>query len=48
MYEMKIVLGTLLAEHDFQIAQDGPSRIVRRAVTFAPEGGTRVQVRKAA
>jgi cytochrome P450 len=48
LYEMKIVLGTMLAEHDFELAQDKPSRIVRRAVTFSPEGGTRVQVRKAA
>jgi cytochrome P450 len=48
LYEMKIVLGTLLAQHNFELAQDKPSRIVRRAVTFSPAGGTRVQVRKAA
>jgi cytochrome P450 len=48
MYEMKIVLGTLLANHNFELAQDKPSRVVRRAVTFSPSGGTRVQVRKAA
>jgi cytochrome P450 len=48
LYELKIVLGTMLAEHEFELAQSGPSRIVRRAITFSPEGGTRVRVRDVA
>jgi cytochrome P450 len=45
LYEMKIVLGTMLAQCDFELAQPSPVRIVRRAITFSPEGGTRVRVR---
>lgn len=47
MYEMKIVLGTLLSACDFEPAQAPPLRIIRRAITFWPEGGTRVRVRPA-
>ena len=43
-YEMKIVLGTMLANCDFELAQPSPVRVVRRAITFSPEGGTRVRV----
>jgi cytochrome P450 len=43
-YEMKIVLGTMLASCDFELAQASPVRVVRRAITFSPEGGTRVRV----
>jgi len=45
LYETKIVLGTMLAACDFELAQDGPSRIVRRAITLWPEGGTRLRAR---
>jgi cytochrome P450 len=45
LYEMKIVLGTMLAHCDFELAQNRPVRVVRRAVTFSPEGGMRVRVR---
>jgi cytochrome P450 len=48
MYEMKIVLGTLLSRCDFTLAQPSPVRVRRRAVTFWPEGGTRVVARRAA
>jgi cytochrome P450 len=44
LYEMKIVLGTMLTHCEFELSQKGPSRIVRRAITFWPEGGTRVRV----
>jgi cytochrome P450 len=43
-YELKIVLGTLLAAYDFTLAQPTPARVLRRAITFWPEGGTRVRV----
>jgi cytochrome P450 len=45
-YEMKIVLGTMLAACDFALAQKTPARTRRRAVTFWPEGGTRVKIRR--
>jgi cytochrome P450 len=38
-YEMRIVLGTLLAEHRFSLASDTPERPVRRNVTIGPGGG---------
>ena len=43
-YEMKIVLGTILARCDLSLAQRTPVKIVRRAVTLWPEGGTRIRV----
>ncbi|MFT3925766.1 MAG: cytochrome P450 [Myxococcales bacterium] len=41
-YEMKIVLGTMLAQADFTLAQQAPARTVRRTITFWPEHGTQV------
>ena len=38
-YEMRIVLGTLLAVHRFSLASDTPERPVRRNVTIGPGGG---------
>jgi cytochrome P450 len=40
LYEMKIVLATVLASTQLRLA--GPVRVVRRTLTFAPSGGTRV------
>lgn len=45
LYEMKIVLGTILTHCELELAQK-PARIVRRAITFWPEGGTRVRVKR--
>ncbi|HKP57296.1 MAG TPA: cytochrome P450 [Polyangiales bacterium] len=45
-YEMKIVLGTMLAACDFELAQKTPARTRRRAVTLWPEGGARVTIRR--
>jgi cytochrome P450 len=44
-YEMKVVLGTILARCDLELAQPTPARTRRRAITFWPEGGTRVMLR---
>ncbi len=41
LYEMKIVLATVLARAELRLA-GGPVRVVRRTLTFAPSGGTRV------
>ncbi|QRN97214.1 cytochrome P450 [Archangium violaceum] len=38
-YEMRVVLGTLLAAHRFSLASDKPERPVRRNVTIGPGGG---------
>jgi len=46
LYEMKIVLGTLLAEFDFELARRAPLRVLRRAITFWPEGGTPIRCRR--
>ncbi|MET0385150.1 MAG: cytochrome P450 [Polyangiales bacterium] len=43
-YELKIVLGTLLAHCDFELAQALPIRTLRRAVTLFPDQGTRVRL----
>ncbi|HVW29897.1 MAG TPA: cytochrome P450 [Polyangiaceae bacterium] len=42
MYEMKIVTATILATKKLTLAQTPPARVVRRAITFSPEHGTRV------
>ncbi|MDY7232456.1 cytochrome P450 [Hyalangium rubrum] len=39
LFEMKVVLGTLLSAHRFSLAHDRPIRPVRRNVTMAPEDG---------
>jgi cytochrome P450 len=39
LYEMKVVLGTMLSAHRFSLVDDRPIRPVRRHVTLAPEGG---------
>ena len=44
LYEMKIVLGVLLAHCQFELADKSPQRPVRRAVTLVPEHGTRVRL----
>lgn len=46
LYEMKIVLGTMLAARDFELAQPKDARVRRRAITFWPEGGTRLTTRR--
>jgi cytochrome P450 len=48
LYEMKIVLGTLLVHCDFELKQATPARALRRAVTLFPEHGTRVKLRRRA
>jgi cytochrome P450 len=45
LYEMKIVLGTMIAARDFELAQPKDARVRRRAITFWPEGGTRLTTR---
>jgi cytochrome P450 len=42
LYEMKIVVGTMWSRLRMRLARPGPVRVVRRTLTLAPEGGTRV------
>lgn len=44
LYEMKIVLGLVWSQLRLRLASPGPVRVVRRTITLAPEGGTRVVV----
>lgn len=39
MYEMKIVLATLLRRDRFRLANDAPVKCVRRGLTMGPKGG---------
>jgi cytochrome P450 len=48
LYEMKVVLGTLLSAHRFSLAHDRLIRPVRRHVTMAPEDGVPLRYEGAA
>jgi cytochrome P450 len=39
MYEMKLVLATLLRAYRFRLVKDAPVRCVRRGITMGPKGG---------
>jgi cytochrome P450 len=47
LYEMKIVIATVLARATLEKARPEPARVRIRAFTFAPEGGTKVVMRSA-
>jgi cytochrome P450 len=42
MFEMKIVLATVLQRAALSLAPGTSSRLARRAITFAPSDGARV------
>ncbi len=42
LHEMKIVLGVILSRAQLRLAKPGPVAVVRRSITLAPAGGTRV------
>lgn len=44
LYEMKIVTGVLFARLRLRLDRPGTVRVIRRSVTLAPRGGTRVRV----
>jgi cytochrome P450 len=44
LYEMKLVIGGVLARCTMRLATPGTVRIVRRSVTLAPSGGTQVRI----
>jgi cytochrome P450 len=44
LYEMKLVIGLVWSRLRLRLASPGPVRVVRRTITLAPEGGTRVVV----
>jgi cytochrome P450 len=45
LYEMKIVIATVLAGARLAKARPEPARVRIRAFTFAPDGGTKVVMR---
>lgn len=47
LYEMKVVLGIILAHAQLRLADQRPIGVVRRGITLAPSGGTRVVLRDA-
>lgn len=42
VYEMKIVLGSILAQHRFGLAEDKPIKPMPRTFTIGPKGGVRM------
>jgi cytochrome P450 family 110 len=42
LYEMKIVLGSILAQHRLSLAEEQPVRPVTRTFTHAPKGGVKM------
>jgi len=46
LYEMKVVLATVFSRVGMRLAPGPPPRPVRRSVTLAPSGGTRVVVHR--
>jgi cytochrome P450 len=46
MYELKMVLATVLLEADLALAEPGEPDVVRRSITFAPKGGVPVLLKK--
>lgn len=43
LYEMKVVMATMLSRMRFELAQRAPVAVQRRMITFTPRGGTRVR-----
>lgn len=43
LFEMKVVMATILSRQRLSLAQRAPVATVRRAITFSPRGGTRVR-----
>jgi unspecific monooxygenase len=46
LFEMKLVLATMLKHYQMVLAQPQPIKSVRRGVNIAPEGGVKLKVTK--
>jgi cytochrome P450 family 135 len=44
LFEMKVVLGQILGTLDLATTADSPERIARRAITFSPSAGGRIEI----
>ncbi|MEO0970942.1 MAG: cytochrome P450, partial [Cyanobacteria bacterium J06639_18] len=44
MFEMKLVLVTILSKYSLKLAQKRPVKAVRRGIVFTPSGGVRLTV----
>ena len=47
LFEMKLVLATILQRYELALADQRPERPKRRGVTFAPERGVKMVMRSA-
>jgi len=45
MYEMKVVMATILSRADLSLASASSDRMARRGITFSPSDGSRVVIR---
>jgi cytochrome P450 len=45
MFEMKLVLATVLSDYSLELAERRPLLPVHRGVTFTPAGGVRLVVK---
>jgi cytochrome P450 len=46
LYELKVLMATILSQMDLELVQTAPVRVVRRSITFAPEHGTKIRVKR--
>ncbi|MCC5635588.1 cytochrome P450 [Nostoc sp. CHAB 5844] len=44
LFEMKLVLATILSHYSFELLEKAPLKPVRRGIVFAPAGGVRLMV----
>jgi cytochrome P450 len=47
LYEMKVILVSVLSRLELELAEPAPIRVSRRSITLAPKSGTRLLVRRA-
>jgi cytochrome P450 family 135 len=47
LFEMRIVLSTILRHFDLAMTDEAPERVARRAITFSPARGGRIRIERA-
>lgn len=46
LFEMKLVLTTILSQVEFELLDNRPLKSVRRGLTFSPDGGVRMKIQR--
>ena len=46
LFEMKLVLTTILSKVEFELLDNRPLKSVRRGITFSPDGGVKMKVKQ--